>query len=146
MMKKLLLVLFLFSIIAINGQSVYDFEAENISYEDLTESTSLNNGSVWDDPGYTIPLGFSFNLGSYDFDTIYILEWSVGGYLSSDPVYGDIVPLLAPVGQNLIDLGYASGVSQSNISYKTEGATGSQILKIEWNNVGFLQTTLIQIL
>ncbi len=137
MIKKLLLPAFLFLVIISNAQSVYNFQTENIPYENLTGSTSLNNGAVWDDPGYTIPLGFNFSFGTYNFDTIYILEWSVGGVLSSNPVDGGIVPLFVPIGQDLIDLGFTSGVSQSNISYITEGVSGSKILKIEWNNVGF---------
>lgn len=139
MIKKLLFPAFLFLVIISNAQSVYNFQAENNTYVNLTGSTSLNNGAVWDDPGYTIPLGFSFDFGTYTFNTIYILEWSVGGVLSSNPVDGGIVPLFVPIGQDLIDLGYTSGVSQSNISYKTEGASGSKILKIEWNNVGFFE-------
>jgi len=137
MAKNLLFTAFLLFGIVANAQSNYNFETENITYSNLTGSTSLNNGEVWDDPGYTIPLGFSFNFGTYTFSTIYILEWSVGGVLSSNPIDGGIVPLFVPMGQDLIDLGFTSGVSESNISYKTEGAAGSRILKIEWNNVGF---------
>ncbi len=137
MTKKILLPVFLFIAMIANAQSVYNFETENSAYVNLTGSTSLNNGAVWDDPGYTIPLDFTFSLGTYTFDTIYILEWSVGGVLSSNPIDGGIVPILVPIGQDLIDLGFNSGVSQSNISYKTEGTAGNKILKIEWNNVGF---------
>lgn len=134
---KLLLPAFLLFLLVANAQSVYNFETENNTYSNLTGSISLNNGDVWDDPGYTIPIGFNFSFGTYTFSTIYILEWSVGGVLSSSPVDGGIVPLFVPMGQDLIDLGFNSGVSQSNISYKTEGTAGSRILKIEWNNVGF---------
>ncbi len=136
---KLLLPAFVLFLYVANAQSVYNFETENSTYVNLTGSTSLNNGDVWDDPGYTIPLGFNFSFGTYTFSTIYILEWSVGGVLSSDPVDGGIVPLFVPIGQDLIDLGFSSGISQSNISYKTEGTAGSRILKIEWNNVGFYE-------
>ena len=139
MIKKLLVCIFLFFGIFTNAQSIYEFETENSAYQNLTGSISLNNGEVWDDPGFTIPIGFNFNFGTYTFSTIYILEWSVGGVLSSSPVDGGIVPLFVPIGQDLIDLGFTSGVSQSNISYKTEGASGDKILKIEWNNVGFFE-------
>jgi len=137
MIKKLLLPAFLFVAMIVNAQSVYNFETENSAYVNLTGSTSLNNGAVWDDPGYTIPLGFSFNIATYTFDTIYILGWSTGGLVSSNPVDGDIIPIFNPIAQDIIDLGFDSGISESNISYKTEGAAGSRILKLEWNNVGF---------
>ncbi|PHR10804.1 MAG: hypothetical protein COA40_13180 [Aequorivita sp.] len=136
---KLLLPVFLLFLLVANAQSVYNFETENSTYVNLTGSTSLNNGAVWDDPGFTIPLGFSFNIATYTFDTIYILGWSTGGLVSSNPVDGDIIPIFNPIAQDIIDLGFDSGISESNISYKTEGAAGSRILKLEWNNVGFFE-------
>ncbi|WP_313111607.1 hypothetical protein [Aequorivita sediminis] len=50
MIKKLLLTLLLLCAIFSNAQSVYEFETENIAYQNLVGSTSLNNGDVWDDP------------------------------------------------------------------------------------------------
>jgi hypothetical protein len=141
MKKTFLLSVFLLFMNVINAQSVYNFEAENIPYQDLTGSTSLNNGVVWDDPGYTIPLGFSFNISTYTFDTVYILDWSTGSIVSSNPVDGEIIPIFSPITQDIIDLGYGTGISESNISYKTEGTAGSRIFKLEWNNVGFFNDT-----
>lgn len=137
MKRTFLLSVFLLFINVINAQSVYNFEVANIPYLDLTGSTSLNNGVVWDDPGYTIPLGFSFNISTYTFDTVYILDWSTGSIVSSNPVDGDVIPIFSPITQDIIDLGYGAGISESNISYKTEGTAGSRIFKLEWNNVGF---------
>ncbi|SRX52749.1 T9SS type A sorting domain-containing protein [Aequorivita sp. CIP111184] len=138
MIKKLLLPLFLLCAIFINAQSVYEFETENIAYQNLVGSTSLNNGEVWDDPGYTIPLGFNFTISSHTFDIIYIVEWSFGGELSNEQIDSGILTLISPIAQDIADLGLGSGISQSNISYKTEGSPGNKILKIEWNNIGFL--------
>lgn len=137
MKKFILLYGFLLFINIMNAQSVYNFETNNSPYQNLSGSTSLNNGVIWDDPGFTIPLGFNFNIASYTFDTVYILEWSIGGVVSSNPVDGDIIPIFPVIAQDIIDLGYSNGVSQSNISYKTEGTEGNRILKLEWNNVGF---------
>lgn len=138
MKTKLLLLVFIISTgFLLNAQNDYNFNVANETYQNLTGSTSLNNGQVWDDPGYVIPLGFNFQMGPHNFNTIYIVDWSVGGVLSSSAVDSGILPLLVPIAQDIIDLGFGSGVSQSPISYKTEGAAGSQILKIEWNNVGF---------
>jgi hypothetical protein len=138
MKKKLLLPLLLLFIIFANAQSVYEFETENSTYTNLTGSTSLNNGAVWDDPGYTIPLGFNFTISTHTFSTIYIVDWSFGGELSNNPIDSGILTLISPIGQDIADLGFNSGISQSNISYKTEGSPGNKILKIEWNNIGFL--------
>lgn len=138
MKQKLLLLVFLYMGVFMNAQSVYEFHTENIPYQNLVGSTSLNNGNVWDDPAYAIPVGFEFHISTHTFSTIYIVEWNIGAVLSSRPDDNGVQPLFIPVGQDIIDLGFGTGTSQSNISYITEGAAGSQILKIEWKNVGFV--------
>lgn len=45
--------------------------------------------------------------------------------------------VFAPALQEIVDRGMGTTTSQSNISYKTEGAVGSRIFKVEWSNVGF---------
>ncbi len=137
MIKKLLLALFLLCAIFMKAQSVYEFETENIAYQNLIGSTSLNNGDVWDDPAYTIPMGFDFKISSYTFSTIYIVGWSAGGVLSSVPNDSGVFPMFIPIGQDIMSRTAANGTSISPISYKTEGSIGNRILKIEWNNIGF---------
>ncbi len=141
MIKKLLLTLFLLCAIFMNAQSIYEFETENIAYQNLVGSTSLNNGDVWDDPAYTIPMGFDFNISSHTFSTIYIVGWSVGGVLSSTPTDFGIFPLFLPIGQDIVSRMDGNGISTSPISYITVGSVGNRILKIEWNNVGFYDDT-----
>lgn len=135
---KLTLFLFLSMGFIINAQHNYNFTVSNEPYNDLVDSTSLNNGQIWDDPGYAIPIGFDFQIGPHIFNTIHIVDWSVGGVLSSNANDVGVAPLLSPIAQDIIDLGFWGGTSQSNVSYKTEGTIGSQILKIEWNNAGFV--------
>lgn len=122
----------------LNAQNGYEFAVSNQPYEDLVGSTSLNNGQIWDeDAEYVISLGFNFQIDAYDFDTIYIPEAFAGGVLSSNPNDVGTGPLIVPIGQDLIDLGFTTGTSLTNVSYKTEGAQSERILKIEWKNVGF---------
>jgi hypothetical protein len=120
-----------------NAQSIYEFETENTAYQNLVGSTSLNNGDVWDDPAYTIPMGFDFKISSHTFSTIYIVGWSVGGVLSSSPLDNGTFPAFLPIGQDIESRIDFNGISTSPISYITEGSVGNRILKIEWNNVGF---------
>ncbi|PKP26252.1 MAG: hypothetical protein CVU03_04345 [Bacteroidetes bacterium HGW-Bacteroidetes-2] len=136
-MKKIICLMLLMLPLITFSQSNYEFTATNEVYTDLVGSTSLNNGQTWDDPEFVIPLGFDFQIGTHTFSTIYIVEWSVGGILSSNPNFSGIVPIFAPISQDIIDFGFGTGNSLSNISYLTEGTSGSQIFKIEWNNVGF---------
>ncbi|MDC8000206.1 T9SS type A sorting domain-containing protein [Aequorivita todarodis] len=138
MIKKLLTPIFLLFGIFINAQSVYNFEAENSAYQNLIGSTSLNNGEVWDDPEYAIPLGFNFTISTHTFNTIFIVEWSAGGVLSSKVQDNGILPLFVPIGQDIVSKYNSSGISTSPLSYKTEGSAGNRILKIEWQNLGFI--------
>lgn len=142
-MKKITFLMCLMLPIITFSQSNYQFTASNEVYTDLVGSASLNNGQIWDDPEFVIPLGFDFQISTHSFNTIYIVGWSVGGILSSNPNFSGIVPIFSPISQDIIDLGFDTGISLSNISYKTEGPSGSQILKIEWNNVGFFDDATV---
>ena len=138
-MKKITIVLLLILTIQSGlSQSNYNFEVENIPYQDLTNSTSLNNGLIWDDPGYTIPIGFTFTLGTHSFNTIYIVDWGLGGALSSSPTDVGNVPALALLTQDLVSF-ESGGSSTSPISYQLDGSAGNRILKIEWKNFGFFE-------
>lgn len=136
---KLSILLCLSASLFLSAQNNYSFNATNEPYNVLVGSTSLNNGQVWDDPGYAIPIGFDFQISTQVFSTIYFPDFGLGGMLSNvyDEDDKDAFALIIPIAQDLIDLGDMSGVSQSNLSYITEGMAGSRILKVEWNNVGF---------
>lgn len=138
MTKKLLLIVFLFFGIFMNAQSGYQFETENIPYQNLNGSTSLNNGLVWDDPAYTIPLGFEIVIGGLSYSTIYFPADGLGAELTTfySLEFGT-TGIIIPVAQDVVDLGESTGNSLSPISYKIEGAAGNHILKVEWNNAGF---------
>lgn len=122
------------------GAQTYEFSYSNAEYNDLVGSTSLNNGSTWDDPSFNIPIGFDFELYDNIINEIEISEVGLGGILAP-PVTVPVVPAIVATSVDLIDRGYdfedESAPSLSNISYLLDGAPGSQILKIEWNNAGF---------
>ena len=127
-----------------NGQS-YTFSVANDAYVSLTDSlsTNLNNGMIWDDPTFEIPIGFDFQFFDITFSTIYLNEIGVGGFLSSTSDDRGVHPLLIAYGADIVDRGAdfsgnnPSPASLSPISYLLEGAPGSRILKLEWENVGF---------
>jgi hypothetical protein len=115
----------------------YTFSKSTGSYQNLSGGVSVNNNQLWDDPEYTIPIGFTFELSSYTLDSIYF-GLGVGAVVSTeiDTNYeADFI--IIPFGADLIDRGDISGISQSPISYKVEGAAGSRIFKLEWKNAGF---------
>lgn len=140
--KHLTIIIIIGLTLNIQAQS-YTFSVSNGSYSDLAGSTSLNNGMTWDDPQFTIPIGFNFEYFDVTISHLFIEDWGLGGFLTTDTSETGIFPLLIPYGADVIDRGYdfnadsSTTGSLSNISYLIEGAAGSRILKIEWKNVGF---------
>jgi hypothetical protein len=141
-MKKLLFILVLTSV-SINMQAqLYHLNVSQNTYTDLVGSTSLNNGATWNDPSYTIPIGFNFKLYNTTLSAIYINSGGTGSLLTSSPNTTGVVSLIQPFSTDIIDKGHIllgpSSGSLSKISYKTEGVIGNRILKIEWNNCGII--------
>jgi len=135
-MKLKLLFAGLLSSSVIFGQ-FYTFNSYSETYQDLNNSTSLNNNDVWDDPDYIIPIGFDFQFFDTISDTIYISSAGVGGFLTFNNSQSVNSPMLIAYGADIIDRGFNNQISISNISYELTGTSGNQILKIEWQNVGF---------
>ncbi|MDP1621590.1 MAG: T9SS type A sorting domain-containing protein [Bacteroidales bacterium] len=115
----------------------YSFSTTTGTYSNLSNAISINNNQLWDDPEDSIPVGFNFKLYDLVLDTVY-LGIGYGGLVSSviDTNF-EADYLVLPFETDLIDRGNISGISQSPISYKLEGASGNRILKVEWNNAGF---------
>ena len=136
-MKRLLILLFA-SICWTSFSQGYLLSYFTENYNNLTNSTSLNNGSTWDDPDFAIPVGFNFEMLGTTSSQIYMEGAWFGATLSLNncPV-GSQNFFLLPEAADVIDRGYLTGNSLSNISYKLDGFFGNRILKIEWNNVSF---------
>ena len=137
-MKKLLLICILFLQNGIQAQG-YTFTVTTSNYNNLTGNTSLNNGAVWDDPAFTFPIGFNFMLYNTTFNSAYIHPDGGGGTVTQAPIPSNTMPTLIPFSADLIDRGFITSTSLSNLSYKLDGAVGTRILKIEWNNAGFFE-------
>ncbi|HKK87213.1 MAG TPA: T9SS type A sorting domain-containing protein [Saprospiraceae bacterium] len=136
-MKKAILLMML-AIPLFGMAQTYEFSVRQGNYENLENSTSLNNGQVWDDPNYQIPLGFNFRFFDRLTDNMTLdgEEFGFGGTLLTaiDPI---IVQLLIVNEADLIDRGFLDDNSLSNISHLIEGDEGERIFKLEWNNAGF---------
>jgi hypothetical protein len=130
-------------IISINTQAQsYAFEVSTGTYTDLTDTISLNEGISWDDPEFNIPIGFNFEFYTQEYNLI-TLGLGLGGTLVfGDPYMDPDVSVILPYGADIVDRAYDVNNDQpteslSPISYRLDGDLGSQILKIEWRNVGF---------
>ena len=116
----------------------FAFELKNRTYVNLTGSISITNGDVWDDPQYAVPLGFTISVYDTTLSTLYFSGIGSGGELSTYLAPQDIKsPLLSFVGTDVVDRGYGTATSLSDISYKVTGVVGSRIGVIEFKNVGF---------
>ncbi|MBL4862956.1 MAG: hypothetical protein JKY09_08080 [Crocinitomicaceae bacterium] len=141
-MKSQILLSFIFICFSSISQG-YNLSYFTDTYNDLSNSTSLNNGNTWDDPDYTIPIGFNFDMYGNSNSQIYLDGSWFGATLATDLCApGFELSFLMPDAADIVDRGYDIGTSMSNISYKLEGPNGNRILKIEWNNVGFLDGNL----
>lgn len=143
-MRHLLLPLML-SAISAQSQLPYDLIVLDQPYEALTEATALDSnqfdlGIGWDDPEFSVPLGFDF-----DFSGQSISSWDQLGLgtlmmgTSIDDKSG--LPLLhgvIPTGFDVIDRGLV-GLDPSIIRWQTSGAPGEQVFSIEWANAGFYE-------
>ena len=135
-MKPIYLLSFLILTLSSYGQELpYVFSTFNEPYMDLVNPVSVNNGEIWDDPEYLIPLGFTFDFMGQSMTEIGIIY---PGAQLIPVVAGNLVNVFLPYQSDIIDVGAVTGeVSESPISYLLEGDVGSRILKIEWKNVGF---------
>jgi hypothetical protein len=131
-MKRVLFasVLMFAATLMVTAQGTHQFQLAAGTYSDLSGSTSLNQGMVWDDPEYSLQLGFTFPFLGASITTVTVED----GYLDMSQ---DWDTLIVPYGADMIDRGYYTGTSLSTISYKSELVGGMQVMKIEWKNFGF---------
>lgn len=120
----------------------YQFSTYTNNYQYLNNPTSLNQGLSWDDPNFTVPIGFNFHYFGNSIDTV-LIAYGFGGTLLTSLNSSGIASFLSPYGSDLIDRGFdflrgpGSPGSESPISYELQGTSGNRILKIEWRNAGF---------
>lgn len=117
------------------GTFIYELTTSIETYNDLTGTTSVNNGEIWDDPEYVIGLPFDFLLNETVINSIQF--YGVGGLLVAPTGEPDLFAALIPFETDLLDRGMLGGVtSLSPISYTVDGNPGSRIFKLEFKNAG----------
>lgn len=124
--------------VSISAQAQFPYEGSVFTdeYVSLQDPTLLGIEVGWDDPGFTIPLPFTFSLGD-----IQAFELNLGGtgeMLFAMDEIGD-VNILWPLSLDVIDASNAMTKDPEDVStigYQTEGNEPNRIFKIEWNNCG----------
>jgi len=119
----------------------YYFEQFTNTYKNIEDPISLSNNIIWDDPEYQLQIDMDFDLLGAT-----LTEINFGPGLGGDLYNGDMSYSLFPITADIADRAYNDYFDNedepgglSPISYKVIGEEGSQILKIEWNNVGFYE-------
>jgi hypothetical protein len=120
----------LFGLVAY-GQS-YVFSTFTAGYSELTDPTVFTDEEEWDDPTISINMPFDFQIGNTDIPVLlqigYGAEW--GGLTGlTGSIFGYYPDLIAAPG--------GKGSSISEIGWKTEGAAGNRILKIQYKDAAF---------
>jgi hypothetical protein len=137
-----LLVILLHSLGAEAQVNNYNFFVLNRQFEFLTDSVSLNEGTTWDDPEFSIPLAFPLVYMGNPVETLYCSSFGLGAIFADNPGIQGTANLLIACGADLVDRAYdfengtGSG-SLSPYSYKVEGVSPNRIVKIEIRNAGF---------
>jgi len=143
-MKHLFLPLLLLTATA-SAQLPYDITVFDQPYAPLSEATALEMDQYdymdgWDDPEFSVQIGFDFDFSGYVIDALD--QVGVGSLMMGttiDPKSG--LPLLhgfIPTNFDLADLGMAGG-EPSIIRWQTSGAPGERVFTMEWANAGLYE-------
>ena len=112
----------------------YLFTTYTSAFTPLEEGVSLDGGMIWDDPTWTVPLGFTFYTANDTITTLYVGELGTTVYGIQDDSLSDV---FLPYFDDIANADNDTLVSP--VSYVVEGPPGFQICKIEWLNVGFYE-------
>lgn len=113
----------------------YTVTVSNKTFDFLDEGNLAFFG-IWDDPGYTVPVGFEYELFGETSSHLYAWEDFFGPILSAN-LNGASLNLMVLFSTDLIDRGFELDTPLSPILYHTEGPVGERVFTLEYNNAGF---------
>lgn len=118
----------------LQAQMPYTFGVSTAAYQPITNGTTLNDTTVWDDERYRVDIPFAFSLNNKPMTSLFLESAEIAMPDTAGSIDG--LPLMS---SDLVDRGIADSlqVSQSPIRYIIEGAAGNRILKLEIANAGF---------
>ena len=147
-MKHLLLPLLMLAT-TVGAQLPYDLTVLDQPYVPLEEATALEMDQFdidygeypgWDDPSFSVDLGFDFSFSGYTIDAMDQVDLGAlmaGTYLD-DKTGLPLLQAFIPTGFDLTDRGLL-GLDPSIIRWNTTGEPGNQVFTIEWANAGMYE-------
>ena len=141
-MKSRLLLIALFASFSVFGQNSYELIILEEMYYPLEKAILIDSSSFdyengWDDPEFSVPIGFAFSFLGNEIETLD--QVGLGSLIAGTPASG--VPLfygLMPVSFDLADRGLVEE-EPSLIRYQTTGIPGERVFAIEWYNAGLYE-------
>lgn len=116
----------------------YIFTAFQEEYVSLENGTSINNGEIWDDPAYGVPIGFEFELFGQPISEIYWNGFLGAIVMGTDYYSYEPGPAMIVYGSDLADRALnTGGPSESPIVFELQGTAPNRIFKVEYQNAGF---------
>jgi len=115
----------------------YNFSVSNEAYAPLTNPTSLSQGTAWDDPNFTLPLGYAYGMFGNTSTNLYLSDMFLGGFINTAVNGQGNVQAFMLTFADLIDGGYLGTQSLSEIAYEIEQTTNGKIFKLEYTDAGF---------
>lgn len=136
----LLLALFAFPFTGSAQYRMYKDSSYNQGFTFISSPVSVNQNQFWDDPDFSIPIGFNFRLFADTTDTLYMRSaFGFGGLVTTKPTSSttlNAVGILAH-GSDLQDRDTNGTGSRSPIAYALSGTSPNRIFILEWKNAGF---------
>jgi hypothetical protein len=136
-MKKILIQTLIAFVLLLPGlcfSQSYDVSVTNEPFEFLQNGTPAVT-ETWDDPAFTAPLGFTFDLFGDPVSVLYSQDFFAGGFFSTS--LQAVTDVIIALNTDLIDRGHENNMFLSPITYKTEGTTGHRVFTLEFKNTGF---------
>lgn len=137
-MKKLIFLSLALPILATGiskAQFNYNVTVSKDAYQPLTNGTSLNDTTIWDDEFYKLPLGFNIDIDGITTNRI-VIESMIGFATDS----AGLANAFMVTDLDLYDRGNAGdSVSRSPVRYELTGTPGNRIMKYEVSNAGIYE-------
>jgi len=133
-MKRILLIALFSGLVSVVCQGQYAFSTFTQAYTPLSNATpvDLQGDDLWDDPEFTVELGFDFQLNGTSNSSLLQLDLGAGlGNIGNNE--GNIFGYFS----DLINGAAIEGAATSTITYETSGTPGDRIFKLQYANAAF---------
>ncbi|MFC2117024.1 T9SS type A sorting domain-containing protein [Bacteroidota bacterium] len=119
----------------INDTKPYSFEKIIEEYIPLSNPIDLTNSEIWDENQHYL-IDFNFRIYDQSYSTVTV---NAGGGISFPDQTGRWLRVYHTVFGGFLLKSKSAGSSESSICYEISGMEGDRILKIQWENAGFVQ-------